>query len=207
MNLTKFIVDLNTMHVMEYLSEMNMTNLTDFTHITDFSDFINFTNFYNFTHFYNLTNFQNISHFTNTTRINRIIEEYAKRERNLESLAEILFSILYTLSMISGFVSNVFVLAFILLNKKLRKSNHLLLINLFVANILICLFCIPFTLYVLIYRSWDYSSFVCKAIPFMQAVSIYVASLSITFISIDRWIQVTSYTFVGNVNLSSQSHL
>ena len=127
MNLTKFIVDLNTMHVMEYLSEMNMTNLTDFTHITDFSDFINFTNFYNFTHFYNLTNFQNISHFTNTTRINRIIEEYAKRERNLESLAEILFSILYTLSMISGFVSNVFVLAFILLNKKASQEQSLAL--------------------------------------------------------------------------------
>ena len=129
--------------------------------------------------------------------IDDIVDEYIKRERMFDPWVEYLLIAFYALFMTLGIVSNVLIIMVILFNKKLKTSNNILLINLFVSDLLLCVFCMPFTLLALIRRSWHFGQIMCKLIPFIQAVSIFVSAATITCIALDRMIQITSNRLIG----------
>ena len=131
--------------------------------------------------------------------INEFFKDFVKRERIFGPLTEYLLIGFYALFMASGVLTNSVIISIIIFNKKLRTSNNILLLNLFVSDLLLCVFCMPFTLLALIRRGWSFGLVMCKLIPFIQALAIFVSAATITAIAIDRMTQITSNRLKGKL--------
>ena len=69
-------------------------------------------------------------------------------ERDIEQLQKvvpILVPILFSIIILVGFIGNILVVSIICLNKTMKTTTNLLILNLAVADILFIIFCIPFT--------------------------------------------------------------
>ena len=69
-------------------------------------------------------------------------------ERDIEQLQKvvpILVPILFSIIILVGFVGNILVVSIICMNKSMKTTTNLLILNLAVADILFIIFCIPFT--------------------------------------------------------------
>ncbi|XP_054156871.1 neuropeptide Y receptor type 2-like [Oppia nitens] len=124
--------------------------------------------------------------------LNKIIVDFANRDHIFDGLTETVLKIAYTLLILTGIVANVLVIGIIVANKKLMTSNNLLLLNLFVSDILLCIFCMPFTLLAITRRSYPFGPWICKLVPFIQAVTTLVSAATVLSIAIDRMIQIKS---------------
>ncbi|XP_077172700.1 QRFP-like peptide receptor [Paroedura picta] len=101
---------------------------------------------------------------------------------------------MYLVSFAVGFVGNVLSLR-MLTRKHNRRAPSLratrsLLINLAVCDLLVVCVCMPITVGNLIYKAWVYGDFLCRALPFVQAVSVSASVLSLTVISLNRYYSV-----------------
>lgn len=95
-----------------------------------------------------------------------------------ESLIIMVFSILIT----TGFLFNTIMIIVILSSEKLRRMPfNLLLLNLCVSNILLSIFCMPFTLLGLIRRGWFFGPALCKIIPSLQVCFLVLSITSFSF--------------------------
>ena len=103
----------------------------------------------------------------------------------------------YSLFIIIGVLTNSLIIFIIVINENLKTSEHILLINLFVSDLLLCLISMPFTLLWLIGNSWPFGALMCKIIPFVQSVTIYVSAATITSIALERMFRITSNERTG----------
>ncbi|XP_066545518.1 QRFP-like peptide receptor [Amia ocellicauda] len=108
----------------------------------------------------------------------------------------ITLTVMYVLSFIVGFVGNVMSIK-VLTNKRSKRlpgvsATHSLLVNLAVCDLMVVCVCMPITLGNKIYKAWVYGDFLCRAVPFTQAVSISASVLSLTVISVNRYYSVHS---------------
>lgn len=101
-----------------------------------------------------------------------------------------------------GILSNLLTIIFTLFSKKSNKIARKFTINLGVSDLLIILICIPITIYVNYSPfEWVFGSIGCKFASYIQGVAVSSSILTITVISIDRYIIIckplivrTSYT-------------
>ncbi|CAG2110314.1 unnamed protein product [Medioppia subpectinata] len=137
--------------------------------------------------------------------LNEILADFMKKEHTFDHGTETLLKVLYTLLIVSGILANIVIIGVIIVNKRLFTSNNILLINLFVSDILLCIFCMPFTLIAITRRSWPFGAAICKLVPFIQAVTTFVSAVTISSIAIDRMFQITAnqYSVRGLVTQSS----
>lgn len=122
----------------------------------------------------------------------REMKRSAESDHTFTSSTRVTLIILYTIMALIGSSANIFISVVILFSKKLLKNpSNVLVLNLMASGILMSIFCIPFTLIGLTYRSWIFGSFFCKLIPSLQSTSIFVCSATIAMISVDRLVRVT----------------
>ncbi|XP_053209694.1 neuropeptide Y receptor type 6-like [Panonychus citri] len=104
---------------------------------------------------------------------------------------EFIFILMYALIGCLGIGVNLIVILVILSTKRLRNSEHDLILNLCAADILLCFWCIPFTLYQILRRDWSLGQLMCSAVPFLQATIVFVIAQTITVIAFDRFSVIT----------------
>ncbi|XP_016106127.1 neuropeptide FF receptor 1-like [Sinocyclocheilus grahami] len=109
----------------------------------------------------------------------------------------IILTVLYSISFLVGFFGNVMSLKVLLgqhgsMRLSGASATRCLLINLAVCDLAVVCVCMPVTLGHRIYTPWVYGNFLCRAVPFTQAVSVSASVLSITVISISRYYAVHS---------------
>ncbi len=106
---------------------------------------------------------------------------------------ETILIISYTILVVWGFFSNA-LLCYIVTQQCIRKAmphngpspRNLYIVNLAVADLLLCVICMPFTLLSLLRRSWTLGSVICKLVPVIQGSNLMVSSGTITAIAFDR---------------------
>ena len=122
------------------------------------------------------------------------------RELVLEAVSDQVFSkwtetllvCLYALVAGVGFLSNAFILTVILSSSKLRRNaSSLLIANLMVGDVVMSLFCMPFTLVWFLRRSWSLGACLCRIVPLLQGLSVFLTSSSVAVIAADRATRVT----------------
>lgn len=86
-----------------------------------------------------------------------------------------------------GLVGNALVCIAVYRNHSMRTVTNYFIVNLAVADFLVLLLCQPFTVLWDITETWFFGLALCKAVPYLQTVSVTVSILTLTFISIDRW--------------------
>ncbi|XP_044160469.1 QRFP-like peptide receptor [Bufo gargarizans] len=101
---------------------------------------------------------------------------------------------MYILSFVVGIIGNIMSIK-VLTRKRTGRTSSLsatrsLLINLAICDLMVVCVCMPITVGNLIYKAWVYGDFLCRAVPFIQAVSVSASVLSLTVISVNRYYNV-----------------
>ncbi|XP_067136649.1 neuropeptide F receptor-like [Centruroides vittatus] len=115
-----------------------------------------------------------------------ILEEYLLRDHNFDGVTEIIVVISYVFLMAVGILSNILISYVILANRRDRSYRNLFILNLNISDIALCAFCMPFTLFELLRRSWPLGILMCKLVPFVQGSTVFVSAATVTAIALDR---------------------
>ena len=95
---------------------------------------------------------------------------------------------IFSIVIILGIFGNLLVIWTILLNKNMRTTNNLFILNLAISDLTLCFFSIPFNVYKTLRHSWIFGDFLCRLAPFFQASNVFVSSMNITAIALDRFL-------------------
>lgn len=105
----------------------------------------------------------------------------------------IVLVVMYTLSFITGLGGNIMALL-VLTRKRTRLSGasatRRLLVNLAVCDMMVVCVCMPVNMGHQVYNAWVFGDFLCRTVPFVQAVSVSASVLSLAVISLNRYYSV-----------------
>ncbi|XP_065224090.1 neuropeptide Y receptor type 2-like isoform X2 [Planococcus citri] len=126
-----------------------------------------------------------------------IMEHKRKLDQVFVQPVEISLIVIYAGLMSWGIIANV-LLCFIVVRQCMRKNmtnngpspRNLYIVNLAIADMLLCMICMPFTLFSLLKRRWTLGILLCKMVPIVQGTNIMVSSGTITAIAFDRYFTI-----------------
>jgi neuropeptide Y receptor len=142
----------------------------------------------------NITAFlRNVSWLLNATIDQQMLKEYA-RNRVVEDPTYSILILLYSVLIIVGVAGNSLVVLAVVRKPAMRTARNMFIVNLAVSDLLLCLITMPLTLVEILAKYWPLGTFpfVCKILGTLQAISIFVSTISITAIALDRY-QVIVY--------------
>ncbi|XP_045483923.1 prolactin-releasing peptide receptor-like [Pieris rapae] len=97
------------------------------------------------------------------------------------------FCIIYTIIFVLGLLGNVLVCFVVIRNRAMQTVTNLFITNLALSDILLCLFAVPFTPLYSFRGSWSWGSLLCHMMPSAQGCSVYISTLTLMSIAIDRF--------------------
>ncbi|CAG0902057.1 unnamed protein product [Darwinula stevensoni] len=125
-----------------------------------------------------------------------LMEKY-KQNQKVSETALATLACCYALLILVGSLGNALVVLTVARKRAMRTPRNLFIFNLAVSDLFLCLFTMPFTLYQVTTMIWNLGWFPCKLVGFMQATSIFVSTLTITAIALDRCYVITNPTREG----------
>ncbi|WKY05910.1 hypothetical protein Q1695_006259 [Nippostrongylus brasiliensis] len=125
----------------------------------------------------------------------------SQQHENLESsevyqltpLMKVLCICFYNVLCVCSVYGNSLVILVILYFRRLRTATNILILNLAIADLLIAVFCIPFSYWqVLIFddQRWVFGSAMCSLLSFFQGIAVFLSSWTLVVISFDRWMAI-----------------
>lgn len=102
-------------------------------------------------------------------------------------IVQIIFYILYIIILLLGLFGNVLVCYIVYSNKSMQTVTNLFITNLALSDILLCILCVPFTPLYTFLGKWIFGSITCHLVGYAQATSVYISTLTLTSIAIDRY--------------------
>ncbi|XP_021961262.1 neuropeptide F receptor [Folsomia candida] len=95
----------------------------------------------------------------------------------------------YTLLISFGTVGNCLTVCAVVRKSSMRTPRNMFIINLAVSDLLLCVITMPLTLVQIVTAYWPFGNydFLCKSISSLHAISIFVSTISITAIALDRY--------------------
>nr|XP_040224926.2 neuropeptide F receptor isoform X1 [Anopheles coluzzii] len=122
-----------------------------------------------------------------------LIEQYSNNRKVADPWYHILI-IMYGTLIVFGATGNSLVVLAVARKPQMRTARNMFIVNLAVSDLLLCLVTMPLTLVEILTKYWPMGRlpFLCKSIGTLQATSIFVSTISITAIALDRY-QVIVY--------------
>lgn len=93
----------------------------------------------------------------------------------------------YCAVLVFGLLGNICLICVIAKQKGKRNVTNTLIANLSFADIMIDVFCLPFTIVYTLMDYWVFGQLLCKAVPFVQCLSVTVSILSLVVIALERY--------------------
>ncbi|KFB38718.1 AGAP004123-PA-like protein [Anopheles sinensis] len=122
-----------------------------------------------------------------------LIEQYSNNRKVGDPWYHILI-VMYGTLIVFGATGNSLVVLAVARKPQMRTARNMFIVNLAVSDLLLCLVTMPLTLVEILTKYWPLGRlpFLCKSIGTLQATSIFVSTISITAIALDRY-QVIVY--------------
>jgi len=131
---------------------------------------------------------------TNYSIFNEPVEECSSEQKLISTLSiQLGFSLLYTIIFTFGFFGNVLVAFVVIRCPSMHLVTNFFILNLALSDIVMCLFAVPFTPLQSFTGKWLFGDFLCTLFPFSQGVSVYISTLTLTIIAVDRYKNNNSY--------------
>ncbi|XP_065152049.1 neuropeptide Y receptor type 4 [Paramisgurnus dabryanus] len=92
----------------------------------------------------------------------------------------------YCLVLILGLLGNILLICIITHQREPPNVTSILIANLSASDILVCVFCLPFTVVYTLMDHWIFGALLCRLMPFVQCVSVTVSVLSLVLIALER---------------------
>ncbi|XP_065336735.1 cholecystokinin receptor type A-like [Cloeon dipterum] len=97
---------------------------------------------------------------------------------------------LYAIIFILSILGNSLVVITLMQNRRMRTVTNVFLLNLAIADLLLGVFCMPFTLVGQLLSNFIFGYAMCKVIPYFQAVSVFVTVWTLVAISMERYFAI-----------------
>ncbi|XP_074640170.1 growth hormone secretagogue receptor type 1-like [Tubulanus polymorphus] len=95
---------------------------------------------------------------------------------------------MFVFVLVFGIIGNILVIFVVMLNKDMRNSTNLFLVNLTVADLLVLLVCTPIALQEFYNKDvWNLGEGMCKLLPFLENAVTHASVLTILAISMERY--------------------
>ena len=147
----------------------------------------------------------NIENFTLQEYIEAVQETLD--EHVLSPVVENIVTSAYAIVLTIGLMSNLVICYLFAKLPKLRTGRNIYIANLAFSDILLCLFCVPFTLVRLLLKEWPLGNVLCKLIPWLQGFVVLGSTLSIAAIAINRYTTLLQYKIVKNISTDTSCTL
>ncbi|CAH1638867.1 unnamed protein product [Spodoptera littoralis] len=98
-----------------------------------------------------------------------------------------IFCVIYTVIFVLGLLGNILVCFVVARNKAMQTVTNLFISNLALSDILLCVVAVPFTPLYTFRGDWSWGSVLCHIMPFAQGCSVYISTLTLMSIAIDRF--------------------
>ncbi|XP_037071530.1 cholecystokinin receptor-like [Pollicipes pollicipes] len=94
---------------------------------------------------------------------------------------------LYSVILFLSVLGNVLVIVTLIQNTKMRTVTNVYLLNLSISDLLLGVLCVPFTLVGTLLKNFIFGGFMCKILPYLQAVSVSVSAWTLVAMSVERY--------------------
>ncbi|WAR24545.1 OX1R-like protein, partial [Mya arenaria] len=101
-----------------------------------------------------------------------------------------IFLTLFLAVFVVGMTGNILVCYSAWCSRSLKTVTNIFLVNLAVADILVLLICLPATVITDVMQSWFLGIIMCKLSVYLQRVSVFVSVLTLTSISVERYLAI-----------------
>lgn len=137
------------------------------------------TSIVNYSNPFLLVNSSSCFHYVTT------LPDYASSD-----LSKYLFAVFYSTIFVLGMLGNITMLYVTLSKRTMITVQNIFLMNLAVGDIVVCLLSVPITPIVLIYKEWYFGLPLCHLIMWVQGSSIFISTLTLTAIALDRYMLI-----------------
>uniref|UniRef100_UPI00358F125A endothelin receptor type B-like isoform X2 n=1 Tax=Myxine glutinosa TaxID=7769 RepID=UPI00358F125A len=110
-------------------------------------------------------------------------------------------TILFCVIFVVGIIGNSTLLRIIYKNKRMRNGPNVLIACLALGDLLYILIDSPFNVYKLHAQNWPFGVVLCKAVPFLQKMSLGITVLSLCVLSVDRYRAVASWNRIQGMGI------
>ncbi|RUS90908.1 hypothetical protein EGW08_001305 [Elysia chlorotica] len=122
----------------------------------------------------------------------RQIIDASMNTRHFDPVTETVLVLCYAVLITFGAMGNGLVIFVVLRKPTMRTPRNIFIINLAISDFTLCLFTQPLNLYLLLSQKWSLGEFMCKFVTMAQGTNLFVSTISITAIALDRF-QVIVY--------------
>ncbi|XP_067937495.1 RYamide receptor-like [Watersipora subatra] len=98
--------------------------------------------------------------------------------------------VLYAIIFVVGIVGNSLIIYVIAKDSSMHTVTNKFITCLSISDLLICIFSIPFTPINALAESWTFGELLCKLVPVILLISVFVSTLTSVMIAIDRYIVI-----------------
>ncbi|XP_076238463.1 prolactin-releasing peptide receptor [Calliopsis andreniformis] len=115
-------------------------------------------------------------------------------------VVQLFFYIFYGNIFIVGVFGNALVCFVVARNRQMQTVTNLFIANLALSDVLLCVLAVPFTPLYTFLGGWIFGRTLCHLVPYAQGVSVYISTLTLTSIAIDRFM-VIMYPFHARMKI------
>ncbi|XP_014479466.1 PREDICTED: neuropeptide FF receptor 2-like [Dinoponera quadriceps] len=124
-----------------------------------------------------------------TTNLSAIEQAPDRLYRHSMAMSAV-YCVAYVVVFVVGLIGNSFVIAVVYRSPRMRTVTNFFIVNLAVADVLVIVFCLPATLMSNIFVPWFLGWFMCKAVTYIQGVSVAASVYSLVAVSLDRFLAI-----------------
>ncbi|XP_051915202.1 cholecystokinin receptor-like [Hippocampus zosterae] len=95
--------------------------------------------------------------------------------------------VLYTLIFLLSVFGNLLIIVVLLLNKRMRTVTNSFLLSLAISDLMMAIFCMPFTLIPNILKDFIFGAAMCKTVAYFMGLSVSISTFSLVAIAIERY--------------------
>lgn len=110
------------------------------------------------------------------------------QQRSSAGLRTAIIATAYALVMAISLFGNLLVCYVVFRHRRLQRSiTYTFLVNVALSDLLMTCLNIPFSVSRVLLDHWPFGQFLCSLVPFVQVMSVYVSSLTMAAIAVDRY--------------------
>ncbi|XP_045909993.1 cholecystokinin receptor [Micropterus dolomieu] len=112
-----------------------------------------------------------------------LIPQRVKERDGDHTLRILLYSLIFFLSVFG----NLLIIVVLTVNKRMRTVTNTFLLSLAVSDLMMAVFCMPFTLIPSILKDFIFGAAMCKIVSYLMGISVSISTFSLVAIAIERY--------------------
>ncbi|XP_037328113.2 cholecystokinin receptor-like [Pungitius pungitius] len=112
-----------------------------------------------------------------------VIPRAARGVKEMDSFRILLYCLIFLLSVFG----NLLIIVVLVLNKRMRTVTNSFLLSLAVSDLMMAIFCMPFTLIPNILEDFIFGGAMCKIFSYFMGISVSISTFSLVAIAIERY--------------------